>query len=143
MARASGALNGNWRGGRSVASNGYILIRVGRSHHLADVRGYAYEHRLVAEKKLGRALAAGEVVHHIDGNKQNNNPANVQVMPSMAHHMHEHGRRPGRRAPGEQNPRVQCACGCNETFEKFDRCGRPRRFVSGHNIQPQASGNHG
>src|SRR4051812_41815968 len=45
--------NPNWRGGRSIASNGYIIVRVGVGHHLADVRGYAYEHRLVAEQKLG------------------------------------------------------------------------------------------
>lgn len=44
----------NWKGGRSIASNGYMLVRVGLSHHLADVRGYAYEHRLVAEQKIGQ-----------------------------------------------------------------------------------------
>ena len=33
--------NSNWRGGRSLASNGYILLRVGIKHPLADVRGYA------------------------------------------------------------------------------------------------------
>ena len=49
-----GKKNGMWKGGRSVASNGYVLIRVGMDHHLADVRGYAYEHRLVAEKKIRR-----------------------------------------------------------------------------------------
>lgn len=43
-----------WKGGRSIASNGYVLVRVGKKHHLADVRGYAYEHRIVAEQKLGR-----------------------------------------------------------------------------------------
>ena len=48
-----GEVNGQWKGGRTVASNGYILIRVGKEHHLADVRGYAYEHRLIAETKLG------------------------------------------------------------------------------------------
>jgi hypothetical protein len=37
-----GPRNPNWRGGRSLASNGYVLIRVGVGPHLADVRGYAY-----------------------------------------------------------------------------------------------------
>lgn len=40
--------------GRSIASNGYVLIWVGRDHPLADVRGYAYEHRLVASQTIGR-----------------------------------------------------------------------------------------
>lgn len=52
----SGTDNPMWKGGRSVASNGYVLIRVGVEHHLADVRGYAYEHRVVAEQKIKRAL---------------------------------------------------------------------------------------
>ena len=64
-----GDKNGMWRGGRTVASNGYVLVRVGIGHHLADVRGYAYEHRLVAEAKFGRRLLRGEVVHHADGDK--------------------------------------------------------------------------
>lgn len=88
----TGPDNGFWKGGRSVASNGYVLIRVGKGHHLADVRGYAYEHRLVAEEKLGRRLAPKELVHHIDGNKQNNHPSNLEVEPSHAHHRKEHRR---------------------------------------------------
>lgn len=64
-----GATNSQWKGGRVIASNGYVLIRVGTDHHLADVRGYAYEHRLVAEKKMGRRLRKGEQVHHLDENK--------------------------------------------------------------------------
>jgi hypothetical protein len=36
-------------------------------------------HRYWAEKKLGRKLESWEVVHHIDGNKRNNNPSNLQV----------------------------------------------------------------
>jgi hypothetical protein len=33
--------NSNWKGGRLIASNGYVLVRVGIGHHLADVRGAA------------------------------------------------------------------------------------------------------
>ena len=45
--------NAMWKGGRSIASNGYVLIRVGVEHHLSDVRGYAYEHRILAEQIVG------------------------------------------------------------------------------------------
>jgi hypothetical protein len=78
-----------WKGGRVVASNGYVLIRVDVDHHLADVRGYAYEHRLVAEIVLGRRLRRGEVVHHRDGDKANNNPENLEVL-TRAQHGAEH-----------------------------------------------------
>lgn len=124
-----------WKGGRSIASNGYVLIRVGIGHHLADVRGYAYEHRLVAEEKLGRRLLPGEIPHHINGNKTDNRPENIEVVQSPAHHGVEH-RTTGknRRLPGEPNGTITCVCGCGTELLKFDSCGRPRKFVSGHNM---------
>lgn len=82
--------------GRSVTGHGYVLIRVGKRHHLADVRGYAYEHRLVMEEKLGRRLAAGELVHHLDGNQANNDPRNLAVE-TRASHLKHHDPRQFRR----------------------------------------------
>lgn len=137
-----GAKNPNWKGGRSIASTGYVLIRVGVGHHAADVRGYAYEHRLVAEKMLGRALDPGEQVHHKDGNKQNNDPDNLEVL-TLAQHRAEHRKHSrGLRSPGAPNPLVPCACGCGTTFQKYDSSNRPRRFVTGHN-QRTEDGRHG
>lgn len=129
-----------WKGGRVIASNGYVLIRVGTEHHLADVRGYAYEHRLVAEQKIGRRLLPGEIVHHIDGNKQNNGPENLEVCLDIAHHKARE-RRVGlnRRLPGEENLTIVCACGCERVLLKFDNTGRPRTYITGHNMR----GNHG
>jgi hypothetical protein len=58
-------------------------------------RNGRHEHRLVAERKLGRPLAPGEVVHHRDENGKNNDPDNLEVM-TQGHHMREHGMgRPG------------------------------------------------
>lgn len=44
-----------------------------------------HEHRTVMEKKLGRPLKKGEIVHHIDENKHNNHPDNLQLMTQAAH----------------------------------------------------------
>jgi hypothetical protein len=44
-----------------------------------------HAHRVIAEQMLGRALLKGEIVHHIDGNKHNNDPANLQVMTQSEH----------------------------------------------------------
>lgn len=125
------------RSGCSIASNGYVLIRVGINHHLADARGYAYEHRLVAERKIGRRLKPEEHVHHVNHNKQDSRSENLEVMASLAEHFVEH-RKPGSnlQLPGELNPLIFCSCGCGDRFSRFDESGRPREFVSGHNPQP-------
>jgi len=44
-----------------------------------------HEHRVVAEKMLGRKLKKGEIVHHKDGNKHNNSPSNLEVMTQSQH----------------------------------------------------------
>ena len=82
----AGERNPFWKGGRTIASNGYMLVKLLPGHHLSDVRGYAYEHRVVAEQKMGRRLLPGEQVHHIDGNKLNNRPDNLEVVADTAHH---------------------------------------------------------
>lgn len=131
----TGPKNGQWRGGRTLASSGYVLIRVGTEHHLADVRGYAYEHRLVAEEKAGRRLLPNEQVHHINGNKTDNRPENLEIVAGMAQHKVRHrGAGSALRLPTEDNPQVQCACGCTQMLPKYDSLGRPRRFISGHNM---------
>lgn len=42
-------------------------------------------HRVIAEQMIGRPLVKGEIVHHIDGNKHNNDPSNLQVMTQSEH----------------------------------------------------------
>ena len=44
---ASASRHGRWRRGPMLSSHGYVKVRVGRSHPLADPHGYAYEHLLV------------------------------------------------------------------------------------------------
>ncbi len=47
--------------------------------------GRVLEHRLVAEYMIGRPLLPGEVVHHIDECRTNNDPSNLQVMTRSDH----------------------------------------------------------
>lgn len=44
-----------------------------------------HQHRVVMERKLGRKLRKGEIVHHIDHNKKNNHPDNLQVINQAEH----------------------------------------------------------
>lgn len=52
-------------------------------------------HRIEAEKKLGRPLFPGEVVHHIDGDKTNYTPENLMVFRNQAEHAKWHAEHKG------------------------------------------------
>src|SRR6266567_4663512 len=58
--------------GSYLTSSGYRRIVI-------PGRGHMLEHRYVIEQKLGRYLLPGENVHHIDGNKLNNAPENLEL----------------------------------------------------------------
>lgn len=76
-----GDKNPAWTGGRRHRSDGYIEVWT--------PTGVRLEHQIVMEQKLGRSLTPGEVVHHIDGNKANNDPANLQLT-TQSEHIREH-----------------------------------------------------
>ena len=46
---------------------------------------YVPEHLLIAEKKIGRLVRWGEVVHHLNGIKSDNRPQNLIVVTRKRH----------------------------------------------------------
>ncbi|WP_328186910.1 HNH endonuclease signature motif containing protein [Marinobacter sp. OP 3.4] len=67
--------------------NGYrMLLALG--HPDADSKGYIREHRLVAEQKLGRRIREDEIVHHLNGDKLDNRPDNLEIMTRSEHNRH-------------------------------------------------------
>lgn len=86
-----------------------------REAHLNTGEGVTYtkrygrhEHRIVAEQILGRELEPGEVVHHIDGNRRNNNPENITVFASQSEHMKWHA---------ENDPRFRKKGGARDAIQ--------------------------
>lgn len=76
--------NNNWKGGRYKDKYGYIQVLV--FGHPSIVGRYIREHRLIMEKHLGRYLTPLEIVHHKDGNKQNNKIENLQLFKNNSEH---------------------------------------------------------
>ena len=65
-----------------------------RKIHMKDYTypkiGSVHIHRIVAEAKLGRKLKKDEIVHHEDGDKQNNSPDNITVLKNQSEHAKIH-----------------------------------------------------
>ncbi len=77
--------NRMWKGGIRHTSTGYILI-LKPNHPKATKKGYVPEHRLVMEKHLGRYLKENEIVHHINGIRDDNRIENLVVLTISKHH---------------------------------------------------------
>ena len=50
-----------------------------------NARKYTYLHRMVMEQELGRRLRKDEVVHHINGKRNDNRPENLEVLRKHVH----------------------------------------------------------
>ena len=72
------------RGGRYVGAHGYVFIKA-PLHWRANEGGYVREHIIVFEMVNRCSLLKWGNVHHIDGNKQNNDPKNLQ---GLSHGQH-------------------------------------------------------
>lgn len=64
--------------GIMVTAQGYVYVS-DKNHPAATTKGYVAQHRLVKERELGRYLYVGETVHHINGNRADNRPENLQL----------------------------------------------------------------
>lgn len=81
-----------------------------------------YVHVTVAEQALGKPMPQGAVVHHVDGDKKNNEPSNLVICPNQRYHMMLHTRAAWIEDGINPNTERRCS-GCKQTLlkDKFPR----------------------
>lgn len=85
-ARRKHVLPGRPDVGYQVNADGYVLLWD------QGTQSYRKEHRLVLAQKISRPLLPKEDVHHINGDRQDNQPENLDLMPSRSEHQRHHSK---------------------------------------------------
>lgn len=79
-----GPKNSLFKTGERLTRYGYKMIYK-PEHPNSQYDGYILEHRYVMASHLGRTLEEWEHVHHLDGNKLNNDIVNLQIISASDH----------------------------------------------------------
>jgi transposase-like protein len=69
-------------GNRYRHPDGHVMIQ-SRDHPRASAKGYVPEHHVVMEERLGRFLVPGEKVRHLNGERSDNRPENLELVPAQ------------------------------------------------------------
>ena len=80
-----GPLHPDWKGGRTKVGRYWYVWS--NTHPFRTRGNYVLEHRLVMERAVRRFLRPGEVVHHINGDPEDNRLENLQLFSSNATHL--------------------------------------------------------
>ena len=95
----NGEKNGNWNDG--IRNSGGYKFIFNPNHHLSRKDGWVLVHRINMENKLGRKLKKCEVVHHKDGDRNNNEEYNLEVFKNNGSHIKDHCKKFKRNSKGQ------------------------------------------
>lgn len=78
----------HWKGGK-IYKKGYIYLFKPK-HPFCNCDGYVRRSHLVMEKKIGRFLKPQEIVHHINGIRDDDRIENLKLFKNHSEHMKHH-----------------------------------------------------
>lgn len=125
-----GEQSSNWKGGKIMNDNGYVLIRSPK-HPFVNAFGYVREHRLIMEKNLGRYLLPTEVVHHLNGDRTDNRIENLELLESQSIHVRE---RDAHRVKG-----ICSICGLPQLARNFCKSHYWTEYLKAHRFSKKLS----
>ncbi len=79
----------NFKGKRK--QQGYITLYA-PNHPYKNKHNFVFEHRLVMEKIIKRYLRPEEIVHHVNGIRDDNRPKNLKLFPNIKAHQEYHSK---------------------------------------------------
>lgn len=93
----SGSKHHNWKGGKLVSKDGYIYLHISlipEDEHvlvrpMLNNADYVLEHRLIMARQINRSLHVKEIVHHMNGVKNDNRPENLMLCSNSSHKKEE------------------------------------------------------
>jgi len=88
-----GGCHPRWNDGRMLSEDGYVKVRVGVDHPLADSNGYAYEHLLVWIGAGNQKPQVNELLHHKNDDKTDNRIKNLELLTRGEHNAHHNAER--------------------------------------------------
>jgi len=80
-----GVRGGPWNNQKMFSQQGYVKIRVGCQHPLADPNGYTYEHLLVWVSAGNNRPSKGYLLHHRNRDKTDNRIENLELCSRSKH----------------------------------------------------------
>jgi len=104
---AKASRTGRWNEKKMLSPHGYVKLRVGASHPLADANGYVYEHIVIWVAAGNSRPTSGTVLHHINHTRTDNRIENLEML-TIKEHNKLHNKNKIRNAKGQFEKKAGC-----------------------------------